>query len=286
MDTDNQLYHYTSLSVLHRFLQPEADLWCTYFRHLSDSTEFSAGLKAHHDYFASKEAKVDSSLSSVLKALLNSKSYGPFTFSLSLDGDSYSQWNNYVKWPEGGVSIGFMYPYLERFAADTKTTTLKECLYGSSQGSELRSADEQKDSCEKINLSLQSTYDKAVAEAKRKSSSMISSTNSFAISLAKVLKPLVSDSIRFKHGDYWMEREFRLVRFVNFKESDEVQWVGGKQRIPSNLFGKRHSLKDSIVSVTISPHGNRLFLKEVVEALKTKYNCSFEIKESKIPFCG
>lgn len=286
MDSDNLLYHYTSLSVLHRFLQPKADLFCTYFRNLSDSSEFSAGLKVYHDYFASKNAKVDFSLSMVLKALLNSKSYGPFTFSLSRDGDSYSQWNNYVKWPEGGVSIGFMYSNLEGGVAGTEATTLEKCIYGPSLGSELRTEDEQHNATNEIESSLQAVYEKAVIAAELQRSSIASSPKSFGIVLAKILKPLLSEAIRFKYGDYWMEREFRLVRFVNYKESNEVQWIGGKQRIPSNLFGERHSLKDSIVSVTLSPHGHRQFLREVVEALKAKYNCSFEIKESKIPFCG
>ena len=286
MDTDTLLYHYTSLSVLHRFLQPKADLFCTYFRNLSDLSEFAAGLKAHHNYFASKNAKVDLSLSNVLNALLNSASYGPFTFSLSRNGDSYSQWSNYVRWPEGGVSIGFRHSTLEKFAAETKHTSLKECLYGPSQGSELRSDTEQNLANGKVEESLQAAYSMAVAEAKRECPPMVSSPKSIGIVLANILKLLVKDAIRYKHGDYWIEQEFRLVRFVNFKESNEVQWIGGKQRIPSTLFGTRHSLKDSIVSVTLSPHGHRQFLREVVEALKAKYDCRFEIKESSIPFGG
>lgn len=286
MNTEVYLYHYTSLSVLHRFLQPKADLWCTNFRYLSDSSEFSAGLNAYRVFLASKKSGIDLSFSKIQTAILESNSYGPFTFSLSLDGDSYSQWNNYVKWPEGGVSIGFRYSTLKEFATETKTTSLKECLYGSSQGSELRSDTEQNRANDKISESLQAAYSMAVTEARRKRSSMSSSPQGVEIVLANILKPLIADAIRFKHGDFWTEREYRLERFANFNESNVVQWIGGKQRIPSNLFGERHSLKDSIVSVTLSPHGHRQFLREVVEALKAKSNCSFEIKESNIPFCG
>ena len=40
------IYHYTSINVLWEFLRDESDFYCTYFKALSDPTEFQTGIFA------------------------------------------------------------------------------------------------------------------------------------------------------------------------------------------------------------------------------------------------
>jgi len=105
------VYHYTDLKGALGILQT-GQLWFTERAHVNDPVEIQYGLDVAHGLFAtaarSRGAAIPVEAASHLKGehAFGLATYGFWIFSLSLDGDDLSQWQNYAD--DGrGVCLGF-----------------------------------------------------------------------------------------------------------------------------------------------------------------------------------
>ncbi len=117
------LFHYTGVDGLLGMLR-DKKLWMTNIHYQNDSQEYYHGFKILRDIIS--ETYPDLLTNEQLDVLCDAKMSGNFTFSLSEEPDSLSQWRGYC--PNGGYSISFDAEYFNKIIKQNHLL-LGKCMY-------------------------------------------------------------------------------------------------------------------------------------------------------------
>lgn len=281
------LYHYTSQIVVDGFSKPETHLYCTKASELNDESEFKIGLVRGLEYIKNRFSLSD--FKSIKATLEDAKVKGlwmPWIMSFSSEGDDLNQWKGYVDQKNGGYAVGFSRQALE-MVIETKTFQwqsltkfngipppyvmyLFPCFYNAN------------DDIEKLlsilfgdilsNYMQMNVFYPAPEGLKR---------------VATIISLLYLFAGIYKHEAYRDERETRIVLQNNTEISGaDICNIGGKHRIPVPGIPELIKIKDCIVSICSSPHGNRLAHDLHLKELSNVIGRGVNMMSSKIPYRG
>ncbi|MEP4545663.1 MAG: DUF2971 domain-containing protein [Saccharospirillum sp.] len=257
-------FHYTNMSGLIGILQSK-EIWLTDIRFLNDAMEFHYYIEILMDCFKDRSGDLDNRLREECESSLYSieniqNDLRIYVASFSENGDSLPQWRGYGS--EGGFNIGFH--------ADELQSTMSDSVVH----------------FKKVNYSL--------AEAKKAASLSISNLiracqagereSYFSDFISEVFR----DACLFKDPSFASEQEWRLVKYSNITNSDELYLrEGAEAPIPyikvSLVDGGTGNFIAS--SVNTGPSMNFETNKQVFGLFKKRYTYySFKLGCSKIPF--
>ena len=246
MDTCT-LYHYTTVDTLEVLTRKDADFICTYCAAMNDSAEFSIGIKLIKDYMGRHPGTLDEEMGAALATFSSNPSFASWSMSFSRDGDSLNQWISYTDRTEGGVAIGFDLHDLNQRVHDLKNKCglmyVVPCLYVGEHDKEIE--DLLDFLFGEYRASLCSTID-------RKSRIKTSSSEKWiSLTIALIFASMVKD------GSFRGEQEWRLVMLPCDEDVvRDCEFIAGKPRLRTRLFGVDYELAQSIVDVVCSPHGH------------------------------
>ena len=106
------IYHYTSINVLWEFLRDESDFYCTYFKALSDPTEFQKGIFAITRILREISRESCNDFIGMFSCLYSmsgksGRNLSPWIMSFSTARDETILWKSFTNQSLGGCSIGF-----------------------------------------------------------------------------------------------------------------------------------------------------------------------------------
>lgn len=279
------LYHYTTLSTFDAFLKDDAQLVCTHYAALNDSSEMTCGFDMICDYLQRicgvaritcqqlKECFVEGKSTEMIKPT--------WIMSFSLEEDSLYQWGMYTERKQGGYSVGFNSNELNNLVDDSNqrnettgsppfTMKLIPCLY----------TETDKDRIETFLSIAFNQADDALSRLK---------TNGFndPDAAMTILARMVLVSCLIKHDSFKYEDEVRLVVDPTYSSFGDVSLIGGKPRWKTGLFPHAGTpLRSAFKEVWISPHGDKQLLKDVAEMMNKKYGLNYVTKTSRSPYNG
>lgn len=281
------IYHYTNIGVLGEFFKREADFYCTHCQALNDDEEFLLGLQYAKYYIEHRSKISESAMADFVDHLYDLQQEQwryPWVMSFSTEKDSLFQWVSYTDKEKGGYAVGFDYEMLRNEAArrikldhEDYYIYLLPCLYiKHKRGKRITRSNEQADKL--LDFLLRPYVDrlkdlfKAGMEGERRL------FESSVLLFASMIK-----NSSFAH-----ERECRLV----VQPRDErlalkkYKLVGEKPRLPSRIFSEQRKLRKSIVSIGISPHGNKRVLRTSAELYVAKYALPIKLYDSASSYNG
>lgn len=244
------LYHYTSIDVFEKMLHVDADFYLSESSLLNDSKEFKTGLDYLFEY--AKGHRLD--LCGITKMKVESWSSNPadepWVMCFTTEHDSLGQWMAYTDRHNGGVAVGFDF---DKLSASTREAYRKwrtgengfgsliflvPCFYVPLESEKVN---------ELIRFMFGPYRDRQIA---------LNSIDddSFRPSLTMELILILSSMI--KHDSFRAEKEWRIVALPHSEEKvAKYEFLGGKPRLKSRIFGESEKLRDAIVEVFRSPHG-------------------------------
>lgn len=260
----SRIYHYTSKEVLWEFLKPDNDFYCTYFRDLSDPTEFQTGMNALTRMWR-KHCGGDEEefLRPIERAYAmsgkESRNLTPWVMSFSAARDKTSQWMSYTDSMVGGFSIGFNMVRIKQIIQNNTNQsyvawsliTLLPCLYSGH------------DDQSKINAVLEFVLQEVACDLKNFMDKRQADKHNLEI--ARALLYLLMASI-IKHSDFSSEEEWRLVmQPIELSEladrgltgdKSAFAMIGSKMRLRSGLLGESNMISSLVEEIVVSPHGH------------------------------
>lgn len=266
MTNNGLIWHYTSLSVLERFLQGEIAF--SHYKFMNDEKDLAYG----HEFVAALSAEVSSESLSGMVAKnpyfdsINKGDY--YLFCLSGAADSLYQWRSYT--PNGGVAIGFKCADLynaifdcvdadERFSEESPDLRFLRCRY-------------KDDVAKKLLLRLAANFEGCDLENCYKEHEL----KHLCLLMDAVVRTVFSQ----KNPSFQSEKEVRIL--LSGKIRRHVEIIGGKPRIVL----RSQSLSSPIAEVMLSPHGDTMRNRLIVEMLRDKHNLDFTISTSESSYNG
>ena len=241
------VYHYTTINTFEALTKEKADFVCTYCGALNDKAEFSTGIELLERYFK-QHPHASCGLSMVtLKSMAEVPEFGSWSMSFSSVGDSLNQWISYTDRHEGGVSLGFnvddLFNRIKQATRAPQLLYLVPCLYASMHEKEI----------EGLISFLFGPYRDALYKQCMMRGCLVDASQSLAmitLSISLIFAAMVKDE------SFREEKEWRIV----LQPFDEVitrgcEFLGGKPRLYTHLFGKDFQIAQSIRDVVCSPHG-------------------------------
>ena len=247
VNAERLVYHYTTVDTFEALTREKADFVCTYCGALNDKAEFSTGIGLLERYFASNPHLAGGLSTNTLKNMAEEPAFGSWTMSFSSMGDSLNQWISYTDQHNGGVALGFslddLFTRISQSKKSAQLLYLVPCLYESVHNEEINELlgflfgpyrDRLYKRCAKMNCPVD----------KSKSLAMIT------LSVALIFAAMVKD------GSFREEKEWRIV-MQPFDDSVTrgCEFIGGKPRLHTHLFGRDYLVARSIKDVVCSPHG-------------------------------
>lgn len=281
------LYHYTSRKVVDIFMDAKSCLYCTTVRELNDESEFTIGLTRGLEYVRYNFSERDvMAVQDLLKNGMAHSLWEPWIMSFSSHGDDLTQWKGYVDSKSGGYSVGFSRQALEQIIAtkvlywneEAKYTRLPvpyvlyvfPCFY------------EGDDDVEKLLHILFNSILNEYLEVQAHYPAPYSWKRS-----ATIISLLYLFAGIYKHGAFKDERETRIVLQNNRALCHgEVNMVEGKHRIAMPGIPDILKVKDCIVSICSSPHGNRTDNYDHLITLESSLGRNVKMLKSTIPYRG
>ena len=257
--TDSRkLYHYTTVDTFEVMTRRDADFICTYCAAMNDSAEFSIGIKLIKDYMLRHPGALDAEMGDALGKLSSNPSFASWSMSFSRDGDSLNQWISYTDRKDGGVAIGFDLDDLNRRVHALKNKSglmyIVPCLYVGENDKDIK----------KLLDYLFSTYREALMSTARGRGRCVNadSTKWISLTIALIFASMVKD------GSFKGEHEWRLVMLPCDTDVRDCEFIAGKPRLRTRLFGEGYGLAEHIVDVVCSPHGHQQHRAEMIALLR------------------
>lgn len=270
-------YHYTSPEVFELLLRDDADLMCTLYSSLNDTSEYQLGAEVVFDYMVERawNSQLRHFLESRHESFKKGQLFLPWITSFTCLNDSLYQWNSYTDKQAGGYAIGIDRRILQAYCAEVGRRNaqdkaypyvimLHNCLYVG--------LDEYYQAFDSVFGRIRGLDTKnAVINEK-----VAAQVNSWILFLAAIVKPKW----------FFNEDETRLILQYNggVELASEQRVVGGKPRVPSHFGDYVGVLREAISCVIISPHGDRLALRRRAETLRNQCNADFAIVDSVISY--
>ena len=241
------VYHYTTVDTFEVLTRENADFVCTYCGALNDKAEFSTGIELLGRYFKQHPHASCGLSMETLKSMAEVPAFGSWSMSFSSVGDSLSQWISYTDRHDGGVSLGFsiddLWHRIRQLKRSAQLLYLVPCLYASVHEEEI--------DC--LVRFLFGPYREALRKQCKRRGCFVDESQSLAmitLSIALVFASMVKDE------SFREEKEWRIV----MQPFDEAivrgcEFLGGKPRLYTHLFGKGFQVTQSIRDVVCSPHG-------------------------------
>lgn len=272
------LFHYTSLDCFKAIIASSKPvLRLTHYSQLNDWKELLLGIE-----LLEKRIQLCVKTDERQKLLdelqqIKAKKHNCYLFSLSENEDCLSQWRAYA--PSGGVSIGFSCNFLNNLSS--KNIALAPCSYTNKDNK----------------IDLNSIYKIAKYRVSKKGQNAIAEQQKADDKMTKYLLRFrgqeeevqysLSDFVEavttIKHYGFYEEQEWRLIAW-NLEQSYTEQLSENNRRYIEIGF----STQRDIVSLIISPHGDKNMIRNVIEFYKNNGILSkdCEIIDSKIPYRG
>lgn len=251
-------YHYTTVDTLEVLTRRKADMMCTYCGALNDRSEFVVGIELIKKYMKHHPKEQEIVPCDVLDQIASDPSCAAWSMSFSLERDSLSQWTSYTDRTEGGVAIGFDMDRLnEKIHACKKCGLmyLVPCLYVGADDSEIDGLLRFLFGSYRRTVSLALTAKHKVPE--------LDVWRGVTATLALIFAAMV------KEGSFRDEHEWRLVMQTFVPEIvRDCEFVGGKPRLRTGLFGDHFRLAQDIVDIICSPHGHLQSRVKMISALR------------------
>lgn len=252
------LYHYTTVDTFEVMTRRDADFICTYCAAMNDSAEFSIGIKLIRDYMRRHPGTMDAEMGTALGKLSQNPSFASWSMSFSRDGDSLNQWISYTDRKDGGVAIGFDLDDLNRRVHALKNKRglmyIVPCLYVGENDKDIEAL---------LNY-LFSTYRETLMTATRGRGrrGKDGSLKEVSLIIALIFASMVKD------GSFKGEHEWRLVMLPCDTDVRDCEFIAGKPRLRTRLFGDEYELAEHIVDVVCSPHGHQQHRAEMIASLR------------------
>lgn len=257
------IYHYTSKEVFWKILMGKTDLYCTYYRELSDPKEFLTGIcevgSAWRRMCNGDTRKYTRLFAGIIAMSGDFETdYNSWAMSFSLNKDATHLWKEYTDRKDGGYAIGFKTENIIKKLREYKCFSNDKwslisclpCIYdGDDDADKIGNVVEYvlDEVCNKLTYLLDQKYKDGKNEEIARS----------------ILCMLLSSII--KHKDYREESEWRIV-VVPFRMKSLIRMIGGKLRIKSGLF-RRSELHDAIEEIVVSPHGPKDVLYDIARVV-------------------
>lgn len=256
-----EIYHYTSLTVLWRFLANDYDFLCTYCRALSDHTEFLTGMSACVQMLRGMNEDLVEQLRDAVAVSGNTGvDFFPWMMSFSIGGDETFLWEHYTDNQNGGCSIGFN---TQKLINDIKSVngitndswclvSLLPCIY-------IGYDDENK--INKLFMYAMTEVADELARFFKVNDDFCEDENSNK--MARTLIFLLLSSI-MKHKGFKDEQEWRLIiqPMDVSKLLSYASVIGGKLRLKSGVWGGKRKVFKCIDRIVISPQGSSDTLRD------------------------
>ena len=244
---DRLIYHYTTVPVFEILTRECSDFVCTYCGALNDKAEFSTGIKILEKYFENNPHLAQSISFPKLKSLAEVPSLGAWTMSFSAAGDSLTQWVSYTDRHDGGVALGFSIDCLLDIIGQAKHSPrllyLVPCLYENTHQDEILRL---------LNFLFGSYRDELYHQSKSKG---FPANESEAWALSTLSVSLIFAAM-VKDESFREENEWRIVmQPIDDNITRRCDFIGGKPRLHTHLFGKDFLVAQAVKDIICSPHG-------------------------------
>lgn len=276
-----KLYHYTNASGLIGVLSTDS-LWATDFRFLNDSSELNYGFKLYTSLLKEKlNDETDPFISELIsRCMKHQLPFGAFIncyiTCFCEDGDLLSQWREYAS-SGGGFAIEF----------DSDKFFLTEAYLRSSQ---------------RPYLLLRVIYDEteqrkiladiidSVITLLKKQGIKHSSDTRIADACGFLNNVILDYLLIFKHPSFSVEKEWRLVTFLNSNNTEKINFRNGKYGltpytvITPRVFGGPWNEKLPISKITHGPTLEPSITRSALDLALDKYRYAFtELDGSLLP---
>ena len=317
---DYLVWHYTSPDVLVKLLNDE--IYATHYRFLNDDEEISYALKVCLDFFQNRLQGFDIDL--FIKMMLKQDVF-VMCFSTAKDSLSQwrAYTSNQKGGFAIGFSKNKLCSYLnyamnKKKGADVKGADVKgadvidwgwiKCLYSKES---LHHCLLELENLLKQNVELTPSFmqfmngvSNAVTQKGQNGKKALEVMQDSYMNLERmslVMNHLFNIALSYKHPSFAEENEERILGFgVNLavidglplKESSkhrhDIEFIGGKPRIriPIPFHKPKHSVKDCIKCIVVSPHGDKERNTLMAELLRDKYDLQIEIEQSSSSYNG
>ncbi|TKB96181.1 DUF2971 domain-containing protein [Pedobacter cryotolerans] len=262
---DQKLYHYTSRGGLLGMVNSKS-LWLTHMMYMNDAVEYQYGLDMVIKIL--KEQYDNNLASQLIDAVERNKEIPSiFSFSLSENKDTLSQWRGYC--PNGGYSISFDEALLKESIAANANTTLRKCVYTVEEIVAIVKEDI-------VRMTPEAYFEQRELEKTRGTSKPLSGLPYELISRAYQHIPYI------KNPAFHEEKEWRIVVAEHhekpFRYTDNVQFREGKSSlIPFVVMDlKDKTINEAIISPTLDE-------ELAIQACKKLIGIN-EVSASEIPY--
>ena len=256
------LWHYTTIDVLEHFARGEIAF--SHCRFMNDDSELAYGRQVLRTLL--ENVKDDAQLEFLDGKIVDELLADADLFCLSRDGDSLYQWRSYT--PQGGIAVGFTRQGLfssiwNGFSSDgwsslanTISGFLLKCRY-------------RDDFSRRVLLMLN-------RKKNLSTEGCCNGNKRLGLYFEMVIKVLLSQ----KNPTFREEQEERFL--VTGVPRDKVTIITGKPRI----LVRDEGIPKSISFVRLSPHGDKVRDRLLVEIIRDKYGLSFPIELSSSSYNG
>lgn len=276
---DRTVYHYTGIGVLDVLMSDGADLYGTHSAALNDDAEFWSGYDYVLRFLRERKGWSEIMISwatARFKERFKKCDIAAWVMSFSREEDSLYQWVAYTDRKVGGCAIGFDRQELDRAAkfsnANYPNVLLGffPCLYLCQD--------------EKVmNGVLDLLYDEFLQDCYGAPEATMPQVQD-RLELVMVLF-----SALVKHTSFKCEREWRLLALTNEQyDSSSVAIIGGKPRLPFQVFDRNRKARDAVRKIVISPQGLAKVNITAVKLICRKYGLQKKIivDRSNSPYNG
>lgn len=281
------LYHYTNQDVVDIFAKSSSRLYCTKATELNDETEFNIGIERGLAYIeARSDPGVYKSVKQTLELARDKGLWMPWILSFSSKGDDLNQWKGYVSQRDGGYSVGFDRKTLE-FIIAQKTHEWQEvdCASGVPPPFVMYMFPCFYDKCDDIDKLLELMFGRIIDEYLLIQKSYPAPESLKRV--ATIISMLYLFAGIYKHEAFKDENETRIVlQNQNPVIDQDVELVGFKHRIPLPGVPDLFQIKNCVVSIMRSPHGNRVAHDEHMVKLSTEFGAKVKMCQSVLPYRG
>ena len=279
------LYHYTAKDVLPYFLDCRADLHLTHYGSLNDNNEFIEGLNYMLDAVVKSKvwtvavankfkARIKRIASGKVDALLS-----PWIMSFTTESDSLYQWISYTG-DHGGYAIGFDCEALAKLV-DNRRKELNQ--RGKSKYFKSGEANLWLAPCHYGKKEAQKVLAEYIDNRRKYLEEYAKKPEGYNAKLAEVTFAFYASFV--KHESFSNEREWRLVYTPFDNNWNNVNVIGGKPRIASDI-GHGCEIPKLIKEIKCSPHGDQRVLDGCARVLVKKSKRRIKISVSDSPYNG
>ncbi len=272
-----QLYHFTKLDVVEKLFMDDADLWCTHYNFLNDSSEWRIGIDYIRTYLYRHERD---DLAKEMGMLIRGTGCAPWILSFSQHSDKASLWGMYGGREKGGLALGFERAILEKLILARNAAMngeyeyyLLPCLYTGIHdvGIVLDYI---------LNVCHSDEDEHLCREGCRHELP------------SRILSRIFFLSLLIKHSSFDYENEWRLVirkRDIRPWNDDQLMLLyvkegSTKPHIESKLFDR--PLRGYFSHIIVSPCGDVEGNYRYLEELRQRYDLKFRLELSRSPYNG